>query len=60
MLIKSDSMYHIFSQRIFSFNPPNNSMSKVHLFPHFIKKTEAQKGKYLAQGKRIRNGGVEI
>lgn len=35
-------------------------MSKVHLFPHFIKKTEAQKGKYIVQGKRIRNGGVEI
>lgn len=44
----------------FPINPPNNSMSKVHLFLNFVKETEVQRGKYLAQGNRIRSDRVEI
>ena len=44
----------------FPINPPNNSMSKVHLLFNLVKETEVQRGECLAQGNRIRSDEVEI
>ena len=38
-----EPVLHIFKNN-FPMNPPNNSMSKVHLFLNFVKETEVQRG----------------
>ena len=43
-----EPVLHIFKNN-FPMNPPNNSMSKVHLFLNFVKETEVQRGECLAK-----------
>ena len=54
-----EPVLHIFKNN-FPMNPPNNSMSKVHLFLNVVKETEVQRGECLAQSNTIRSDGAEI